>query len=132
MKKVLTRLAAILMSVSMVFAVPAIVYAEEGGGTGTGGGSSSECVKTAMFGAGGEYCDGVWGVLAIALNVMLVVAGAGGIIGIIVSGIQYATASGEPGQIMKAKKRIYEIVIGIVALGLMWVFLQWLIPGGVL
>lgn len=129
LKRIAAGFAAIMMAITMAFAAPTVVYADE---TGSNPSESSGCVETTMFGSGGQYCDGIWGVLAIVLNVMLIVAGAGGIIGIIVSGIQYATAAGDPGQMTKAKRRIYEIMIGLVALGLMWAFIQWIIPGGVL
>lgn len=83
-------------------------------------------VDTALFGC---YKGGIMGVLAIVLKVMIFLAGAAGVIGIIISGIQYATASGDPAQVTKAKRRIIEIVIGLVAMGLMYAFLSWLIPG---
>ncbi len=91
--------------------------------------TGSECVETALF---GSYCDGIWGILAIVLNVLMIGVGAAGVIGLVIAGIQYATASGDPGQMTKAKSRITQIVIGLVAFGLMWAFLEWLIPGGVL
>lgn len=129
MKRFLFSLAAIVASFMMAFSLPAMTFAE---GEAAATESGSDCVQTSIFGSGGQYCNGVWGIVGIVLNVLLVVVGAAGIIGIIISGIQYATSSGDPGQITKAKKRIYEIVIGLVALGLMYAFLQWLIPGGVI
>ena len=98
------------------------VFADE-----TSGGT--ECVQTALF---GEYCDGIWGILGIVLNVMIWLVGAFAVIGIIISAIQYATSSGDPAAMTKAKKRIIEIVIGLAAAGVMYAFLEWLIPGGVL
>ena len=88
----------------------------------------SDGVQTALFGC---YKDGIWGIVGIVLDVMLIGVGAAAVIGIIISGIQYMTASGDPGAMTKAKNRLVECVIGILAFGLMWAFLQWLIPGGI-
>lgn len=87
-------------------------------------------VETALF--GGCYSGGVWGVIGIVLDIMLIGVGAVAVIGIIISGIQYMTSAGDPGAMTKAKNRLLQVVIGIVAFALMWVFLQWLIPGGIL
>ena len=54
----------------------------------------------------------------------------GAVIGIIISGIQYSASAGDPTAMAKAKKRIIEIIIGVLAYGLLWGFLNWLIPGG--
>ena len=89
----------------------------------------AECVQTALFGC---YDGGIWGIIEIVLDIMLIGVGAAAVIGIIISGIQYMTSSGDPGAMAKAKNRLVQVVIGILAFGLMWVFLQWLIPGGVL
>lgn len=86
-------------------------------------------VQTALFGC---YKDGIWGILAIVLNVLLIGIGVAAVVGIIISGIQYSTSSGDPAQMTKAKNRLVQIIIGLVAFGLMWAFLQWLIPGGIL
>ena len=76
--------------------------------------------------------NGIWAILGIVLNVMIITVGALGILGIVISGIQYTTSSGDPAQMTKAKKRIVEILIGLAAFGLMYVFLEWIIPGGIL
>lgn len=52
-------------------------------------------------------------------------------ISIIVGGIQYSSAGGDPGKVAAAKKRIYNTLIALVAYIFMFAFLQWLIPGGI-
>ena len=92
------------------------VFAEE---TCSGG------VQTALFGC---YKDGIWGILELVIDVMTVGIGAAAVLGIVISGIQYMTASGDPAQMTKAKRRLIEIVIGILAYGVFYVFFKWLIP----
>ena len=82
-------------------------------------------VDTALFGC---YDGGIWGVLTIAIDVLTIGIGAAAIAGIIISGIQYMTASGDPAAMTKAKRRLIEIVIGLLVYGVFYVFLRWLIP----
>ncbi len=89
----------------------------------------ADCVQTSLFGC---YDGGIWGIVGLILDIMLIGVGAAAVIGIIISGIQYMTSAGDPGAMTKAKNRLTQVIVGILAFGLMWVFLQWLIPGGIL
>lgn len=63
-----------------------------------------------------------------------VLSGAVGIIVVImviVGGIQYSSAGGNPQAVAAAKKRIINAILALVALIFMYAFLQWLVPGGV-
>lgn len=82
-------------------------------------------VNTALFGC---YRDGIWGILELAIDVLTIGIGAAAVLGIVISGIQYMTASGDPAQMTKAKRRLIEIVIGILAYGVFYSVLKWLIP----
>jgi hypothetical protein len=53
------------------------------------------------------------------------------VISIVVGGIQYASAGGDPGKVSAAKKRIYNTIIALLAYLFMFAFLNWLIPGGI-
>ncbi len=111
-----------MVLVPMVVAVP--VYAD-----------NDNCVETSIIG-GGSYCDdgegsGVYQILNIILNVLLVGIGILGVLGIVISGIQYLTAADNEQQMATAKKRIVEVVIGLAIYAVMYVALQWLIPGGI-
>lgn len=75
-------------------------------------------------------CTDIYGILAIVLNVLTAAVGVAAVIGIVIAGIQYMSSSGDPATMTKAKNRIVQVVIGLVAWGLMWAFLNWLIPGG--
>jgi len=82
------------------------------------------------------YCDdgeggGVYEILYIVLNVLTIGVGVLGTLGIVISGIQYLTAGDNEQQVATAKKRIVEVVIGLAIYAVMYVVLQWLIPGGI-
>ena len=78
--------------------------------------------------------DGSCGVFMI-LNIILYVLTAGvGILamaGIIIAGIQYATAADNEVQVTATKNRIKNIVIGLVLWGGLVALSQWLLPGGI-
>lgn len=73
--------------------------------------------------------EGIKCVVLLVVNVLSVLVGVIGIIGIVVVGIQYLTAGGSEEQTRKAKRRLFEIIIGIVAYAIMAAFLNWLLPG---
>ncbi|MBQ3430588.1 hypothetical protein IJG20_00585 [Candidatus Saccharibacteria bacterium] len=76
--------------------------------------------------------SGIFHILTIVLNVLTFGVGAAGVLGLVISGIQYMTAAGNQAQMTKAKNRIVQVVIGLVFYGLFWALLEWLIPGGIL
>ncbi|MFV0484977.1 MAG: hypothetical protein ACK5MU_01965 [Candidatus Saccharimonadales bacterium] len=78
-----------------------------------------------------ENGDGVIEILNLILNIMTMGMGILATIGIVISGVQWLTARDKEDQIVKAKSRIFNIVIGIMVWGIMWLVLQWLLPGGI-
>ena len=70
------------------------------------------------------------------LNMILVVVttgvGIAAVGSIVFAGILYITARDNVVQVSKAKTMIMNTVIGIIAYILMWAFLEWIIPGGVI
>ena len=60
--------------------------------------------------------------------VMTIGIGILGVIGISITGIQYLTAGGSEEKTRKAKRRMFEIVIGLVAYVLIYAALKWLLP----
>ena len=85
-----------------------------------------ECGAEAESGSGGE---GVLCVLGVVVNILTVGIGVLGVLGIVIVGIQYLTAGGNEEQTRKAKRRMLEIVIGLVVYVLAYALLQWLLPG---
>lgn len=68
-------------------------------------------------------------VLKLVVTILSIGVGILGVIGISVSGIQYLTAGGSEEKTRKAKRRIYEIVIGLALYAVLYFALQWLLPG---
>lgn len=52
------------------------------------------------------------------------------VFGLVIAGIQYAAAGENPSAVAASKKRISNIIIGIIIYVFMYAALQWLIPGG--
>ncbi|MBQ3274956.1 hypothetical protein IJH46_00845 [Candidatus Saccharibacteria bacterium] len=124
--KLVLREVAILAFVALVgtfFCYAKPVFAESCGG-----------VNTSLINCSSENGQGepIFELLAIVLNILTYGVAAAGVLGIVISGIQYMTASGNEAQMTKAKNRIVQVVIGLLCYGLLWTFLEWLIPGGVL
>ena len=92
------------------------------------------CVDTAILGEGGKSCDNgqgssIWSVLKLVVDILTVGIGILGVIGITVVGIQYLTAGGSEEKTRKAKRRMFEIIIGLVAYVVLYATLSWLLPG---
>ncbi len=75
-------------------------------------------------------CDGGDGgatidILELVLDIFSVVVGILAVIGITIVGIQYLTAGGSEEKTRKAKRRMLEIIIGIVLYVLLYALLKW-------
>ena len=66
-------------------------------------------------------------VLELAATILSIGVGILGVIGISVAGIQYLTAGGNEEKTRKAKRRIFEIVIGLAAYAVLHTALLWLV-----
>lgn len=122
MKKILLSTLAIIMSI-FVFTTP--VFADsctcKDGNTGTP-------IKTIFFKNICE-CKGGESILSIVnlvIDILSVSVGILGVIGISVVGIQYLTAGGNEEKTRKAKRRMVEIVLGIVIYIMLYWILKWL------
>lgn len=76
---------------------------------------------------------GNWGIsdiLNLVLNIIVYGLGVAAVLGVIIAGVMYMTARDNEAQVTRAKTRLYEVVIGLIAWALMYVVLRWLIPGG--
>lgn len=67
--------------------------------------------------------------LILIVKILFYGLGAAAVVGVVVAGILYLTARDNENQVTKAKTRLFEIVIGLVAWALMWTVLHFLIPG---
>ena len=75
--------------------------------------------------------SGVWKILLLVINILVAGVGILALIGIIYGAMLYTSSGGNPEQVKKAKGIFTNVVIGVGAFALMYVFLQWLVPGGV-
>jgi hypothetical protein len=66
------------------------------------------------------------------INLLTVLVGIIAAISLVVAGIQYGSSADDPSAVSKAKSRIFNTLIGLAAYALLFAFLQWIIPGGVL
>lgn len=119
MKKILSLIVTIAMSISFLSA-PAMATSVP----------STFGVDTAILKTcgGKEGSDGITCVLNLVVDIMTIGIGILGVIGITVVGIQYLTAGGSEEKTRKAKRRMFEIIIGLVAYVLLYAFLRWLLP----
>lgn len=85
----------------------------------------AEGVKTSILPEGMD----IGGLLSLILKILVYGLGAAATIGVVVAGIMYLTARDNEAQVAAAKKRLFDVVIGLVAWALMWTVLNWLIPG---
>jgi hypothetical protein len=99
-----------------------------GGTSGAGGGG---VVETNFFGnIQDDGGCGVFVVLNLILDILTYGIAIAATIGIVISGVNYLTASGDEQKTTKAKRRIFEIVIGLAVYTVLYFGAQWLLPGG--
>ena len=95
---------------------------------------SSSVVETNFFGNfedDGNGC-GVYTILNLVIDILSMGVVIAGVIGVTIAGIQYMSAKDSEEKTKKAKRRIFEIVIGLVAYAILFVGVQWLLPGGMM
>ncbi len=83
----------------------------------------SQSSGTACFFA--KYINPVIALLSAVVGIVVVIS-------LIVAGIQYSSAQGDPGKVQAAKQRIVNSLIALVAFFFLFAGLNWLIPGGLL
>lgn len=74
---------------------------------------------------------GFWGILLLVLNIMTAGVGILAVGGIVYGSALYASSSDKPEQAKQGMQYIKNVVIGLVAYGLMYIMLNFLIPGGI-
>lgn len=94
---------------------------------------SGEVIKDEDNGTLNCSCDDGKGssithILNLVIDILTIGVGILGVIGITVVGIQYLTAGGNEEKTRKAKRRMFEIIIGLVAYVLIYAVLNWLVP----
>jgi hypothetical protein len=96
------------------------------------GGAKTSIISCSQDNKGTNAKDNaVWGVLLIALNILTAGVGIAAVGGIVYGSILYSSAGDSAEQTKRAKQIIRDVVIGLVAFGLMYLVLNYLIPGGI-
>ena len=85
-------------------------------------------VETAILTDCGSDPDGVGCILRLVVDIMSIGIGILGVVGIVIVGLQYLTAGGNEEKTRKAKQRMFEIIIGLVAYVAIYTILRWLLP----
>ena len=91
---------------------------------------------------GGTVCNGavkngsgtqsaIWSVLLFVLNIMTAGVGILAVGGVVYGSILYASAGSKADQAKKGITTITNVVMGVAAYGLMYLVLNFLIPGGI-
>ncbi|NLA43323.1 hypothetical protein GX865_04205 [Candidatus Saccharibacteria bacterium] len=103
------------------------------GSTNTCGGVDTAILKCSQKGASSDITDsGFWGILQIVLNIMVIGVGVGAVGGFVYAGILYASAGDSQEQVKKALDTIRNVVIGLVLFAVMFIAVNYLVPGGIL
>ena len=84
-----------------------------------------DCANKNDDGKGG----GIICVLELIVDILSIGVGILGVIGISVVGIQYLTAGGNEEQTRKAKRRMFEIILGLAVYAVIFALLKFLLPG---
>lgn len=143
MKKIFTSLAILvaLFGTTLMTTVEATnmcaapVFAADGDDSGgsSGGGNKVEQPSASILTNCASQADdngaGITCILSLLLTIMTYGVGILGVIGIILSGIQYTMSQGDPSKMAKAKNRLLQVVIGLIVYALMWAGLRFLVPG---
>ena len=89
-------------------------------------------VETAIISCNdsGGQGEAIFEILGLALNIFTYGVGAAAIVGVVITGYQYMTARDNSAQVVKAKNRLLQVVIGLAIWVLFWGVLQFLLPGG--
>lgn len=123
MKKLISAIIAFVLGFSL-FAQPAMATASPVQTFGV-----DAAILTGCAGKENGSGEGIKCVIQLVVDVLSVGAAVFAVIGIVITGIQYLTAGGNEEQTRKAKRRMFEIIIGIVVYAVGYSLLRWLLPG---
>ena len=97
------------------------------------GGTTTSIINCGQNNAGSDIeNNGIWGVLELVINILTAGIGIAAVGGVIYGSVLYASSGANPDNVKKAKTIITNIAIGLIAYGLMYAFLNYIIPGGII
>lgn len=100
-------------------------------GTSCCGGAKTSIIGCTQGGGSTTSDNGVWALLILTLQILTAGVGIAAVGGIAYGAALYASSSDKPEQAKQGMTFIKNVVIGLVAYGLMYVVLNFLIPGGI-
>ena len=80
----------------------------------------------------GSKPNAIWGILSLVINILTAGIGIIAVGGAVYGAILYTTAGGSVDQTKQAKTIIFNVIIGLVAYAMMYSFLNFIIPCGLL
>lgn len=116
----------------------------DGSGSSPGCGSTGSCVSDACTAdatsctdpalscstTGNNQCDFIGKYVNPLIDLFSIVFGLVAVISLILGAISYSTSEGDPQKSSKAKRRVANTIIAIVAYMFLYAFLQFIVPGG--
>lgn len=78
-----------------------------------------------------DGCDLISNIINPIISVLTVIVGIAVVLGIMIGGFQILSAGGEAQKVASGRKHIINAVIGAVSYVLLYVFIDWLMPGGI-
>ena len=118
-KKILIGIMVLVVVVMIVLPIGGMAYADCGG--------ASTAIINCNDDSSGK--TGTCHLLNLVIETMSIGIGILGVLGITITGTIYLTAGGNEERVKKAKRRLVEVVIGVVMYVLVGGVIQWLIPG---
>jgi hypothetical protein len=91
-----------------------------------------KCIEKVKDGDKNACANGIYDLLNQAIAFLSAGIGIVVVIMIIVGGIQYSSAGGDPQKVAQAKSKITNALLALVAYIFLYAILDWLIPGGLL
>ncbi len=91
-----------------------------------------ERVDPALAPCSSDSCDFIGKYVNPGIRLLSITFGIVAVISLILGGIQYSASAGDPQAVSKAKKRITDTIIAIVAYFFLLGFLEFLIPGKII
>lgn len=128
----------ILLALFMPVLVAVVPFGRVNAETGSSDGSSNS--SNSLGNSGGSNPDyailnpgtqnGISYLLKLAVRILTGLVAVAAVASIIYAGVQYASAGDDSSKVKAAKDRMTQTVIGIILYMLMYVILEFLIPGG--
>lgn len=80
---------------------------------------------------GGDCQNKMFEYINFVIAALSAMAGVIFVIMVVWGGIEYSSAGGDPQKVAAAKSKVTNAIIGLIAFGLLYGFLSWIVPGGI-